>query len=268
MTPKAPDCCCRRLIRPDARGLRLRRRLRLRRQPLLLARARNNEVPPGADRPGHTGRTRAAKFLCHQQPPSPHNDKVRTYLRDLEARIDRLQARRAHRSRPRPHHDGQKSGPRPGAPLRAGNTTNWATVRVLAKAGVQMRASSCRARASVDEIEKIRQGADMEIRVFELHGALCIALLRAASPAQRLLQPPRWPNQGTCTNACRWEYRTHDAAVDPNTGGPWPPAGMDKGPASTRRAGGRRPVRQHLRQRRAPPTDQVYLIEEIGRPGG
>ena len=28
----------------------------------------------------------------------------------------------------------------------------------------------------------------------------------------------RDPNQGTCTNACRWNYATHDADIDPTTG--------------------------------------------------
>jgi len=78
----------------------------------------------------------------------------------------------------------------------------------------------------------------------------------------------RDPNQGTCTNACRWDYKTHDAAVDPNTGEALATEKMDAGFNF-----------QHEQEesdkafsacgdgQRHPKADQVYMIEEIGRPG-
>jgi putative protease len=144
------------------------------------------------------------------------------------------------------------------------NTTNWATVKFWQKAGVSRIILS--RELSLDEIEKIRQECpDMEIEVF-VHGALCIAYSGRCLLSGYFNH--RDPNQGTCTNACRWEYKTHDAAVDPNTGEALA-TGMDKGFsfdqareeadaqfASTCGSGARHPK-----------ADQVYLIEEIGRPG-
>jgi putative protease len=68
---------------------------------------------------------------------------------------------------------------------------------------------------SLDEIEKIRQECpDMELEVF-VHGALCIAYSGRCLLSGYFNR--RDPNQGTCTNACRWNYATHDADSDPTT---------------------------------------------------
>jgi putative protease len=62
----------------------------------------------------------------------------------------------------------------------------------------------------LDEIAEIRQRCpDMELEVF-VHGALCIAY-----SGRCLLSGyfnSRDANQGTCTNACRWDYGVHRAA--------------------------------------------------------
>ena len=55
----------------------------------------------------------------------------------------------------------------------------------------------------------------MELEVF-VHGALCIAYSGRCLLSGYFNR--RDPNQGTCTNACRWNYSTQDSAVDPNTG--------------------------------------------------
>jgi putative protease len=94
------------------------------------------------------------------------------------------------------------------------NTTNYATVKFWQKMGVSRIILS--RELSLDEIEKIRQECpDMELEVF-VHGALCIAYSGRCLLSGYFNR--RDPNQGTCTNACRWDYKTHDAAVDPNTG--------------------------------------------------
>ncbi len=89
---------------------------------------------------------------------------------------------------------------------------------------------------SLDEIEEIRQECpDMEIEVF-VHGALCIAYSGRCLLSGYFNH--RDANQGTCTNACRWEYRMNEA---PSV------AVTDMG--------------------RHPKADQVYYMEEPNRPG-
>jgi U32 family peptidase len=48
----------------------------------------------------------------------------------------------------------------------------------------------------------------MELEVF-VHGALCMAYSGRCLLSGYINK--RDPNQGTCTNACRWEYKTHEA---------------------------------------------------------
>jgi putative protease len=86
------------------------------------------------------------------------------------------------------------------------NTTNYATVKFWQKLGVQRIILS--RELSLDEIEKIRQECpDMELEVF-VHGALCIAYSGRCLLSGYFNR--RDPNQGTCTNACRWNYATHE----------------------------------------------------------
>ena len=57
---------------------------------------------------------------------------------------------------------------------------------------------------SLEEIETIREHVpDMELEVF-LHGALCMAYSGRCLLSGYMNK--RDPNQGTCTNACRWSY--------------------------------------------------------------
>jgi putative protease len=85
------------------------------------------------------------------------------------------------------------------------NTVNWAAVRFWQKLGVDRVILS--RELSLDEISEIRQRCpDIELEVF-VHGALCIA-----HSGRCLLSGyfnHRDPNQGTCTNSCRWEYKAH-----------------------------------------------------------
>lgn len=65
---------------------------------------------------------------------------------------------------------------------------------------------------SLTEVAEIRQLCpDMELEVF-VHGALCIAYSGRCLLSGYFNH--RDPNQGTCTNACRWGYQLHDATVD------------------------------------------------------
>jgi len=88
---------------------------------------------------------------------------------------------------------------------------------------------------SLEEIAEIRDACpDMELEVF-IHGAQCIAYSGRCLLSGYLNR--RDANQGTCTNACRWEYRV--GVPDPA------PTGQDRHPAA----------------------DEVYLLEEAQRPG-
>ncbi|RUO63796.1 tRNA 5-hydroxyuridine modification protein YegQ [Pseudidiomarina insulisalsae] len=90
------------------------------------------------------------------------------------------------------------------------NTINWAAVKFWQQQGI------CRVILSreleVKEIAEIRaQCPDMELEVF-VHGALCMAYSGRCLLSGYINK--RDPNQGACTNACRWPYQVHDAVED------------------------------------------------------
>lgn len=113
-------------------------------------------------------------------------------------------------------------------------------------------------RLSLEEIEEIRQQCpDMELEVF-VHGALCIAYSGRCLLSGYFNH--RDPNQGTCTNACRWEYKVHDA--DENEMGDAQKIEFDGMAAiNTPEAFPEVKVQRH------PLADKTYLIEETNRPG-
>ena len=87
------------------------------------------------------------------------------------------------------------------------NTVNAAAVRFWRQAGISRVILS--RELSLDEIASIRQDCpDTELEVF-IHGALCIAYSGRCLLSGYFNH--RDPNQGTCTNACRWEFKTHGA---------------------------------------------------------
>lgn len=82
------------------------------------------------------------------------------------------------------------------------NAVNWATVKFWQQMGLTRVILS--RELSLEEIEEIRnQVPDMEIEIF-VHGALCMAYSGRCLLSGYINK--RDPNQGTCTNACRWEY--------------------------------------------------------------
>jgi len=65
---------------------------------------------------------------------------------------------------------------------------------------------------SLEEIEEIRQHVpDIELEIF-VHGALCMAYSGRCLLSGYINK--RDPNQGTCTNACRWEYKMEEGITD------------------------------------------------------
>jgi U32 family peptidase len=90
------------------------------------------------------------------------------------------------------------------------NTVNAASVRFWARNGVTRVILS--RELSLDEVAEIRQACpDTELEVF-VHGALCIAYSGRCLLSGYFNR--RDPNQGTCTNSCRWEYKVHPGQRD------------------------------------------------------
>lgn len=144
------------------------------------------------------------------------------------------------------------------------NTVNAAAVRFWNKAGVKRVILS--RELSLDQVEQIRQDCpDSEIEVF-VHGALCIAYSGRCLLSGYFNH--RDANQGTCTNACRWEYKTQPAGIDANTGEALAQK-LDKGFSfeQARDEADAQFTSTCGNHQRHPAAEQVYLIEELGRPG-
>ena len=134
------------------------------------------------------------------------------------------------------------------------NTVNYATVKFWQNMGVSRVILS--RELSLDEIEDIRQRCpDMELEVF-VHGALCIAYSGRCLLSGYFNH--RDPNQGTCTNSCRWKYDTLPA--EENAEGDYVPEAevLSMTDISSASCGG---------ADRHPLADKVYFLEEEGRKG-
>ena len=92
------------------------------------------------------------------------------------------------------------------------NTVNAAAVRFWSKAGISRVILS--RELSLEQIAEIREACpDTELEVF-VHGALCVAYSGRCLLSGYFNH--RDPNQGTCTNSCRWDFKVHEAASDPS----------------------------------------------------
>jgi collagenase-like PrtC family protease len=127
------------------------------------------------------------------------------------------------------------------------NTVNHAAVKFWRAAGISRVILS--RELSLDEVAEIRQECpDTELEVF-VHGALCIAYSGRCLLSGYFNH--RDPNQGSCTNSCRWDYKVHegseDATGDVGLAVPRAPT-FPAAPSTLRRPG-------------------AWLIEERERPG-
>lgn len=191
----------------------------------------------------------------------PHNAKIKTFLRDIEPVIA-MKPDALIMSDP-----GLIMLVReqfPDMPIHLSvqaNAVNWASVKFWYKQGVERVILS--RELSLDEIEEIRmQVPEMELEVF-VHGALCIAYSGRCLLSGYINK--RDPNQGTCTNACRWKYDAHEAkqtdsgdvvpvGVDENATGIWTPDNSIVTDAGQPTLG------------EGEPTDKMFLLQEQGRP--
>jgi len=189
----------------------------------------------------------------------PHNDKIRSFVRQLQPVVD-LQPDAFIMADPGLIMLAREAWPDLNIHLSVqANTLNHASVKFWQTVGVRRIILS--RELSLDEIAEIRQECpDMELEVF-VHGALCIAYSGRCLLSGYFNR--RDPNQGTCTNSCRWDYKVHDAA-ETAQGDIVRLSGFDFGKeledANNRFAacGG---------AERHPDADRVYLIEEANRPG-
>jgi putative protease len=173
---------------------------------------------------------------------APHNAKLKTFLKDLAPVIE-MAPDALIMSDPglimlvRQHY--------PQMPIHLSvqaNAVNWASVEFWRQQGLTRVILS--RELALEEIEEIRsQVPGMELEVF-VHGALCMAYSGRCLLSGYINR--RDPNQGTCTNACRWQYQATPASenelgeivrvVDPTLG-------------------------------QGAPTTQAFVLEEAGRPG-
>jgi putative protease len=204
-------------------------------QPRYSLRVRNNEFGKLETLAGAIAEAHAAgKRFYLVSNVVPHNAKVRTYLADM-APVLALRPDALIVADPGLLDLVRETWPEMPVHLSVqANTTNFAAVRFWRKLGVARIILS--RELSLDEVAEIRQQCpDVELEVF-VHGALCIAYSGRCLLSGYFNR--RDANQGTCTNACRWDYRVQAGAE--NAGG-----GIQA----------------------ADPAAGVWLLEEQERPG-
>ncbi len=128
------------------------------------------------------------------------------------------------------------------------NTVNSAAVHFWKSVGVHRVILS--RELSLDQVAQIRQECpDTELEVF-VHGALCIAYSGRCLLSGYFNH--RDANQGSCTNSCRWDYKTLSGVVEASGDVLAPLAAVERAREQGQRGAG---------------ADQVYLLEEGQRAG-
>ena len=210
-------------------------------QPRYSLRVRNNDFKvDNLHRGIDYAHARGKKFYVASN-IAPHNSKLKTYLRDMEPVIE--------------------AGPdalimsEPGLIMMMrdrwpdqeihlsvqSNVVNWAAAQFWQRQGISRIILS--RELSLEEIGEIRaECPGLEIETF-VHGALCIAYSGRCLLSGYFNH--RDPNQGTCTNACRWKYNTIAATQDET--GDLIPAGVSTSAADQ--------------------DELSALIEDVTRPG-
>ncbi|BBF78290.1 tRNA 5-hydroxyuridine modification protein YegQ [Acinetobacter ursingii] len=176
-------------------------------QPRYSLRVRNNEFDHDNLAIGiHEAHALGKKFYVVVN-IQPHNSKLKNFIADLEP-IIKMQPDALIMSDAglimlvREHF--------PQMPIHLSvqaNAINWATVKFWKDYGLTRVILS--RELSIEEIAEIQKHVpDIELEVF-VHGALCMAYSGRCLLSGYMNK--RDANQGACTNACRWEYKIHDA---------------------------------------------------------
>lgn len=180
-------------------------------QPRYSLRVRNNDF-------GDPAILEAGIRYCRQQNAAfylvsniyPHEAKLKTYLADM-APIVALRPDALIMSDPGLILMVRETWPDMPIHLSVqANTVNSAAVRFWTRIGISRVILS--RELSLDQIGEIRQACpDTELEVF-VHGALCVAYSGRCLLSGYFNH--RDPNQGACTNACRWEYKVEPSRSD------------------------------------------------------
>ncbi len=138
---------------------------------------------------------------------APHNDKIRSFIRDMEPVIA-MQPDALIMSDPGLIMLVRETWPDQVVHLSVqANAVNWATVKFWHQQGIKRVILS--RELALEEIEEIKQRVpEMELETF-VHGALCIAYSGRCLLSGYMTH--RDSNQGACTNSCRWKYDTREA---------------------------------------------------------
>ena len=181
-------------------------------QPRYSLRVRNNEFSHENLQQGINEAHQLGKKFYVVVNIAPHNAKLKTFIRDLQPVID-MQPDALIMSDPGLIMLVREAFPQMPVHLSVqANAVNWATVKFWKQMGLTRVILS--RELSLEEIEEIRQQVpEMEIEVF-VHGALCMAYSGRCLLSGYLNK--RDPNQGTCTNACRWDYKVEEGKEDQN----------------------------------------------------
>ena len=176
-------------------------------QPRYSLRVRNNEFSLDNIRIGIDEAHALGKKFYLVNNIAPHNGKLKTFLKDVTPVIA-MKPDALIMSDPGLIMLLREQFPDMSIHLSVqANAVNWATVKFWQQQGVERVILS--RELSLDEIEDIRMHCpEMELEVF-VHGALCMAYSGRCLLSGYINK--RDPNQGTCTNSCRWKYDTHEA---------------------------------------------------------
>ena len=227
-------------------------------QPRYSLRARNNEFKLEQLQQGIEEAHARGKKLFVASNILPHNAKIKTYMDDM-APVIAMKPDALIMADPGLIMMVREKWPEVPVHLSVqANTVNYMGVKFWQKMGLSRIILS--RELSLDEVAEIRQQCpDMEIEVF-VHGALCIAYSGRCLLSGYFNH--RDPNQGTCTNACRWDYKVMDTKED------------DAGDVQVIKFDFNKALEDANQAfsacgdvPRHPEADKVYLIEEANRPG-
>ncbi|GHE95375.1 prephenate-dependent tRNA uridine(34) hydroxylase TrhP [Thalassotalea profundi] len=217
-------------------------------QPRYSLRVRNNEFTLSNIKIGINEAHALGKKFYLVNNIAPHNSKLKTFIKDISP-IIQMMPDALIMSDPGLILMVREQFPEMPIHLSVqANTVNWSTVKFWHQQGIERVILS--RELSLDEIEEIRfRCPEMELEVF-VHGALCMAYSGRCLLSGYINK--RDPNQGTCTNACRWKYDTH-AATETETGDVVATKPIEIYTPET-----------HLDTK---PVEDIVLLQEQGRPG-
>jgi len=223
-------------------------------QPRYSLRVRNNDFLEQNLLKGITEAHQLGKKFFLATNVIPHNSKIKTFLADMQTTMA-MQPDALIMADPGLIMMTRENWP--DVPIHLSvqaNTVNYAAVKFWQRMGIERIILS--RELALHEIEEIRQQCpDIELEVF-VHGALCIAYSGRCLLSGYFNH--RDPNQGTCTNSCRWKYDTLPAHENAEGDYVLDGGALNMQDLNTASCG---------ETKRHPLADKVYFLEEEGRKG-